>query len=100
MSEQQIVIGTVTPVLAVKNEKELCSILGVNELYEWLDTHEGYEFFDDTLWIVTTERDVRDIGDIFQGYENGDGSVDFVVSFYNGGCSLPEAIKEAYKNRK
>lgn len=31
--------------------------------------------------------------DIFEGSSNRDGSIDFVVSFYNGGCSLGEALE-------
>lgn len=36
--------------------------------------------------------------DLFVSSKNSDESIDFAVSYYNGGCSFPEAIEEALKN--
>jgi len=38
--------------------------------------------------------------DIFQMSENPDGSLDYLVRFYNGGCSFGEALDIAYKKIK
>lgn len=35
--------------------------------------------------------------DVYEASRNPDGSFDFVVKYYNGGCSLDEAITEALK---
>lgn len=36
--------------------------------------------------------------DIFNATQNLDGTIDFHVMYYNGGCSFNEAIEEAISN--
>lgn len=38
--------------------------------------------------------------DIFEASKNPDGTISFVLSYYNGGCSFSEAIQEALENMK
>jgi len=45
-------------------------------------------------------KDVADDGDIAISKLNSDGSIDFQVKFYNGGCSFNEAIEDALKNKE
>ena len=38
--------------------------------------------------------------DIFEAYDNGDGTINYEVMYYDGGCSFDEAIEEALENMK
>lgn len=50
---------------------------------------DGYEIYE-----VVKDVEQEDY-DIFQMKANHDGTLDYVVSFYNGGCSLSEALQYA-----
>ncbi len=39
-----------------------------------------------------------DAGDIYQANSTSSGDIEFVLSYYNGGCSFDEAIQTALKN--
>ena len=66
------------------------------------------EFFVDQLYndYVVIGESVYEIlrydnfeeGDIFKAVDNKDGTIDFVVRFYNGGMCFEEAIEEAVNN--
>lgn len=45
-------------------------------------------------------KDVNIDSDIFEASRNKDGSVDFTVKYYNGGCGFSEAIESAFKELK
>jgi ATP:corrinoid adenosyltransferase len=58
--------------------------------------YEKYVMISDELYEILT-HEFYDTEDIFKAIDNKDGTYDFVVSFYNGGCSFNEAIEEALK---
>jgi len=66
-----------------------------------LDTfYQEFEIVNDVLYRVEIETSEDDAGDIFRATKNDDGSLSFVVQYYNGGCSLNEALEEAIINCK
>lgn len=48
------------------------------------------------IWTVEKE-DYEPADDIFTSSKNEDGTIDFEVKYYNGGCGFNEAIDEAIK---
>ena len=47
------------------------------------------------------EKNHRDIDeDIFEAYDNGDGTINYEVMYYDGGCSFNEAIEYALEDMK
>lgn len=58
--------------------------------------YEKYVMVGNELYEILTTN-FYDTEDIFKATDNGDGTYDFVVSYYNGGCSFGEAIEEAMK---
>lgn len=51
--------------------------------------------------IYTVEKRYADpYEDIFNSTKNEDGTIDFEVKYYNGGCSFNEAIEQAIKESK
>tara|TARA_R110000851_G_scaffold325711_1_gene493864 strand:- start:389 stop:700 length:312 start_codon:yes stop_codon:yes gene_type:complete len=67
------------------------------------------EYFDDVFTEkayaingIVYEVETKDIEgeDIATSKQNPDGSIDFQVRFYNGGCSFNEAIEYALKNKE
>jgi hypothetical protein len=83
--------------------KRICEDEGWKPCYDgetWLEVlqDDGYRKYfvqDGNIYAVkATELD----DDIFQSTLNEDGTISFVVSYYNGGCSFNGAIKEALKN--
>jgi hypothetical protein len=60
--------------------------------------YEKYVMIGDELYeiLITSFHDTEDI---FKATDNGDGTYDFVVSYYNGGCSFGEAIEKAMKGQ-
>ena len=40
------------------------------------------------------------IEDIQNAHDNGDGTIDYEVMYYNGGCSFNEAIEYALEDMK
>ena len=38
--------------------------------------------------------------DIFNAHDNNDGTIDYEVLYYNGGCSFDEAVEYAIDNMK
>ncbi len=69
-----------------------------NGYCEWLldDFHEEFIDVDGSWYMILENKELE--GDIFQATKNEDGTVDFVVQYYNGGCCLSEALEEALKN--
>ena len=43
------------------------------------------------------KEDVDDYEDVFYAHKNDDGTIGFVVKYYDGGCCLEEALEEAIK---
>lgn len=121
MSEQVLVTGTIkkidlgfgTPVpfmVNVLKEKGLWDgFIEFTEKYPtlahtikgyFLDVmYKEYEMINGELYQIIDYNE-SDGGDIFQATDNGDGTYNFVVSYYDGGCCFSEAIEEAMKGVK
>ena len=108
MSEQETVRGKMIrlPVLGdIENTaKHLCQQEGWDKYEEenWLETlfdngYRKYVVTENCVYLVTECKEFE-YGDIFEAREVKDGEVDFILSYYNGGCSFDEAIEEAIKN--
>lgn len=69
---------------------------------EYVDVDDEYFECDkliivgERIYEVIEEEDI-DGGDIFESSENTDGTISYLVSYYNGGCSHSEAVEEALK---
>lgn len=65
---------------------------------EWfLDEHyKQYVIIKNVVYEITDEQELS-IGDIFESAKQPDGTIQFVVQYYNGACSLSEALEEATK---
>lgn len=61
--------------------------------------YDDYVVVGDDMYHVENRVDLRE-EDVFESFENEDGSIDFLVQYYNGGCSFGEAVEEALKKRK
>ncbi len=46
------------------------------------------------------EREVLQFNDLFEAKKNTDGTIDFLVQYYNGGYCFEEAVEEALDNMK
>ena len=63
---------------------------------EWLrDETQDYIEKDGVLYEVIQKQGVDADDDIFEATQNPDGTIDFVVKYYNGGCGFYDAIGEA-----
>lgn len=62
-----------------------------DDYYETAVVIDGYVF-------TVESEDVNIYDDIFKASENKDGSIDFELKYYNGGCGFSEAIEYALKN--
>ena len=62
------------------------------------DGYEKYVIHNDILYSV----EKKDIGeyDCFSIVERKDGTLEFDVMYYNGGCSFDEAIEYAFNNKE
>lgn len=50
--------------------------------------------------IYTIEKEEIDDSNLFLSKKNEDGTINFEIRYYNGGCSFDEAIREALKNKE
>lgn len=81
---------------------------GIEDAFECYDSWEEafyQELYDD--YIIARgnvykllECNELDSEDVFNAYENPDGTIGYDVVYYNGGCGLSEAIEEALVNMK
>lgn len=56
---------------------------------------QKYFFLDGCIWEAVEHKELdSDPGSIYEMYENEDGTVSFVMQFYNGGTCLTECIEE------
>lgn len=109
MSEQVHYKGKIRPVERLYHEslEEQCQRIMNEKGYESLDDYydsweeaiayryyEEYVIIDEELYIVELKEDVDDI-DVYNIHKNKDGSFDYEVSYYNGGCCFEEALQEA-----
>ena len=99
MSDTEHHIGRLTPTgQSVEHYVKGCDIPSYYE--------SNQEYFDDafqgkaySIGGIVYEVETKDIEgeDIATSSRNDDGSIDFQVKFYNGGCSFNEAIEDALK---
>ena len=109
MSEVETIKGKLVVVpRAGKSLNELCEyvckIKGHGELgynNSWIEQiseelYQDYMVIDDTLYVFESKEDIDS-----EGFEivdkDDDGSINFFVSFYNGGGCLSEVIENAVK---
>lgn len=105
MSQTETHVGKLKLVPKLENEDlELqCKRLLNNEpLYEYCDTYEemleGSRLYG--CKYIISKTDIYEIiedyscegDDIFNANKNSDGTISYVTSFYNGGCSFSEAL--------
>ena len=78
-----------------------------NKIPSYYDINQ--EYFDDvysekaySIKGIVYEVETKDVEgeDIATSKLNSDGTIDFHVKFYNGGCSFNEAIEDALKNQE
>lgn len=110
MSETVHYRGTLTVVERLESEtlEEQCKrILEGKELESYHDSHEdmlrdiGYKQYlirDDIIYDVKKKEIGED--DMFIITEGKDGTLNFEVSYYNGGCSFDEAMEYAFNNKE
>ena len=65
-------------------------------LYE--EMYDNYVIVNDNLYEIVEKNDKEYDTDIFNISDNKDGSYDYEVMFYDGGCSFSEAIEIALNN--
>lgn len=79
----------------INGEKDSWSKTFLDQLLS--DGYREYILHNDILYSVEVERDM-DGGDIFHAKKNEDGTINFILQYYNGGCSFTEAMDEALKS--
>ena len=108
MSEQETIVGKMVriPILGnIENTaKHICQQEGWERLEEedWLETlsDRGYGMYvvtENCIYFVMEYRELE-YGDIFEAREVKYGGIDFILSYYNGGCGFGEAIENAIRN--
>lgn len=106
MSETEHLIGKLIPV-RVDEDVELVAADTLVELNEprskWYKTaldqlesdgYKKYVVMDGRIYKVEAKSEDPE-SDIFRATRNADGSFDFEVRYYNGGCSFTEAVERA-----
>jgi len=111
MSETVHYKGTLKEVVRLNNEtlNDQCKRILNNEKLESYfesydekllnDCYEEYTIHDNILYSVE-KQDIENDGEIFNISKNGNGTFDFEVRYYNGGCCFDEAISYAFKYKK
>jgi hypothetical protein len=86
-----------------------CNELGQTEIssynktwYEQLrdDSSETYFFLKDEIWEAFDHHETEEGDDIYHLQPNEDGTLTFVMQFYNGGTCLSECIEESLERLK
>ena len=107
MSEIEHYVGKLTPVLDKTaedickwwyNKQELDSYYSSwEDMLEDISYRGDYQIIDGVIYKVELSA-YEDSDDIFEGVLNKDGSIEVHVRFYNGGCSLTEALEYCINN--
>lgn len=69
----------------------------VLEILHVFDLYKKYVICNDKLYKIK-ECTKEDSNDIFYAKKDSEENIDFIVKFYNGGCSFNEAVEEALKD--
>ena len=64
------------------------------EVFGWEDLYENFVIINDKVYKIEDYINHDDY-DVFHASELPDGRIEFVVSYYNGGCSMNEAVEYA-----
>lgn len=110
MSETECNTGKLVPVKLINGESNegfafrYCQENGIvkddynktyiDQLFD--EDYRGWYLHEGTLYRCENDRDT-DSGDIFQAIKNSDGTINYVLQYYNGGCSFGEAMSYAMK---
>ena len=110
MSEQVTNIGYLRKIPKFQNEtteniarkilsEKHIDINGYGSYTECLQNElsDTFTIIENEVYQITIEKSFYD-EDIFHATKMAQGRINFVVSFYNGGCCLSEALEEALKN--
>jgi hypothetical protein len=109
MSEIVHYRGTLEEVEKLENEslEEQCKrilddtkSLSYHESYQEVlldEFYKKYIIYDNTLYLVNKEE-IEPSEDIFYSKGNEDGTINFEVRYYNGGCGFNEAMERALNN--
>lgn len=84
--------GNISYILNYKKLSELTEDV-INEIF--LDELDDYIELNNTIY-KRYDEGFDDCGDIFQMKKLKDGTYEYYVKYFNGGCGLNEAIEEAY----
>jgi hypothetical protein len=112
MSETVHYRGTLTKVERLGNEtlEEQCKrIIGEGNFKNYYESYQemllyGYEysqdyFLQDDILYSVSKKEIDTDEDIFKSNENEDGTIEFEVKYYNGGCGFNEALEYALDNK-
>jgi hypothetical protein len=101
--------GILRKVSRLKNEtlEEQCKqLLNVDEFDDYYESYQEmfesefykkYVIYNDMIYKVEAKQ-TDPYGDIFVANKNSDGTINFEVQYYNGGCGFSEAIDIALNN--
>jgi hypothetical protein len=81
-------------VLKDKKELEENNTLAKNTVDEYFYDVEQYTEVNGKIYEVQ-DNEFDGYIDIFEAFKNSDGTINYIVKFYNGGCSFDEALEEA-----
>ena len=100
MSETVRYKGKLTP--TGKTVEQYMKFVDTPSYYDDKAEHFNDEFQSTAIEINGEVYDIvrneyEDSGDIFESSKNKDGTIDFEVKYYNGGCGFGEALEEALK---
>lgn len=108
MSQQETRIGKIKLIDKLENEtlEDQCKrILGMKQLANYYDSYEEALRDCDDKYIIHNNNvyevieDIKNYGeDIYCAIDNGDGTISYALSYYNGGCGFAEAIEESLDN--
>lgn len=109
MSQQETHIGKLKLVQKLEDEtleeqcKRLCNNAELESYHEdYLDYirdeyYRKYIVYNDDIYEII-EDDESNGHDIFNAYNNSDGSIGYILSYYNGGCGFSDAIGYALED--
>lgn len=76
-----------------ENEKK-----DLESAFYYYDFSDEYAILGDKLYKIVNKNEFYD--DIFQMSINDKDELEYLVSYYNGGCGFSEALENAYENMK
>jgi len=92
--------------LSNKSKKKYTELIKTNFMFD--NNYEFISWFDELedrfvivkgfLYEIISKKNLSDDHDIFDAVENNDGTIDYHVMYYNGGCCFDEAIDLAIKD--